>query len=196
MLNDEVVLIGILCLTLSFMGLFLFLGWRLTRESKEPRCPYTNLPMRKAEGLPFETKRKVYEYLMAMHQYDNRPFKFTKALVCRETGRLFPETIHWSGRMHIDWHFLQKRFSGQWISWGSLSDELRDRVVSLHDSLEGFQTASSSKIPSPRQVEAKYVYLKPGPLYVDINTGNLLGWKVVPDTQLEVLIVQKPNKLY
>ena len=34
---------------------------------------------------------------------------------------------------------------------------------------------------------------RPGPLYVDIETKVLLGWKVVPGTDLEVLIVQKPK---
>ncbi|HEV8052714.1 MAG TPA: hypothetical protein VGP47_09475, partial [Parachlamydiaceae bacterium] len=80
-----------------------------------------------------------------------------------------------------------------YVSWGSLTAEQQGIIRNGHDSLEGFQTDFSSPNPLPRAVEAKYALSKPGPLYVDINTKVLLGWKCVPDTDLEVLIVQKPK---
>lgn len=62
-----------------------------------------------------------------------------------------------------------------------------------HDSLDGFQFTYSSKNPGPRQIEGRYALSSPGPLYVDLETYTLLGWKNVPGTDLEVLIVQKPS---
>jgi hypothetical protein len=47
-------------------------------------------------------------------------------------------------------------------------------------------------VPQPTLIEAKYAFTKPGPLYVDISTNVLVGWQIVPDTELEVLVVQKP----
>jgi len=92
----------------------------------------------------------------------------------------------------VDWTFLQKRYPGIWVSWGSLNSDQQRAISDAHESLEGFQTEVSSPSPAPRAIEPEYAYTKPGPLYVDIQTKVLLGWKVVPGTELEVLIVQKP----
>lgn len=192
MFQQELFVTGILIFSLLFMALFLTLGWLLTKKPNIPRSPYTNLPVRRAEGLPYETKRRVYLFLEAIHQYDNRPFKFNRALHDRETGRLFQDAIDWKGKATLDWSFLQKRYPGTWISWGSLSDELKEQIRNRHENLDGFEIYTSSKQPSPRAIEAKYSYNRPGPLYVDITTGILLGWKVVTDTELEVLVVQHP----
>jgi hypothetical protein len=192
MLFQELFVMGVLVFSLLFMALFLALGWLLTKKPYIARSPYTGLPVRRADGLPYSTKKKVYVYLQEIHQYDNRPFTFKKALHCRETGRLFQDAIDWKGKAHLDWGFLQKRFAGTWISWGSLSDVLKEQVRNRHEDLEGFETLVSSKQPSPRAIEAKYSYNRPGPLYVDISTGILMGWKRVPDTELEVLVVQHP----
>ena len=64
-----------------------------------------------------------------------------------------------------------------------------------HGSLDGFQTDHSSSQSIPRLVEPEFAYLKPSPLLVDFNTATLMGWKQVPGTDFEVLIVQKPQKL-
>lgn len=130
--------------------------------------------------------------MQAYYQYDNRPFKFKKAAYCRETGRIFQDCIDWKNKIELDWTFIQNRYDGDWISWGSLSDTLQLQIRNKHESLEGFQTEISSKFPSPRQIEPYVAYAKPGPLYVDINTAVLVGWKQVPDSLMEVLIVQKP----
>lgn len=192
---EGLVVFEILLLVLLFMGFFLFIGWWLTRTPKETKSPYTGLPLRRAELLPFETKKRIYLYLQKIHQYDNRPFLFKKAALCRETGRIFQDCVNWHGKIVLDWSFLQKRFPGNWISWGSLSDELKEKIRNFHEDLEDFQTVRLSKNPSPLQIELKFVHAKPGPLYVDIDTGVLLGWQIVPETQLEVLIVQKPIRL-
>ena len=90
--------------------------------------------------------------------------------------------------------FCKSGILGNYVSWGSLTKESQDAIRDAHASLDGFQTSESSPTPSPRAIEPEYVYTKPGPLYVDLETKVLLGWKVVPGTELEVLIVQKPIK--
>lgn len=192
MFGEIEVVLGMLVVVLAFMGLFGFVGWWLTKAPKVTNSPYTGMPLQRAELLPYETRNKVARYLDAYHQYDNRPFRFKKAAYCRETGRLFPDCVNWIGQIEMDWSFLQKRHPGNWISWGSLSDELKVKIRNRHEDLAGFQSTRSSIRPSPRQVEPTFSYLKPGPLYVDIDTGILLGWKEVPNTEMEVLIVQKP----
>ena len=142
------------------------------------------------------TKGKVLKYLFDMHDYYNRMFDFNKAVIGRLTGRIFPDALSWHGAISVKWDFLQKRFPGEFVSWGSLTEEQQLMIMDKHSSLEGFQTEFSSSRPSPRAIEPEYAYKKPGPLYVDIDTGVLLGWKCVPKTDLEVLIVQKPEEIY
>lgn len=164
------------------------------RSRKRTLSPYTGLPLRSVMEISFSSLLKIQEYLSHFTDYDNKMFKVKRAAFCRETGRIFPLAITWFGEINIDWNFLQKRCSGNWISWGSLNKLQRDAIKDKHRSLEGFQTEFSCPNPSPRNIDDKYVYYKPGPLYVDLETGILLGWKVVPGTELEVMIVQKPTK--
>lgn len=154
--------------------------------------PYTGLPLRRASEISYFMAEKVWLYLEGCQQYDNQPFRFYKAAFCRETGRLFPDCVTWLDSIRVDWTFLQKRYPGQYVSWGSLNKDQQLAIRAVHSSLEGFQTENSSSQPAPRAIEPQYVYTKPGPLYVDLTTKVLLGWKQVPDTDLEVLIVQKP----
>jgi hypothetical protein len=136
---------------------------------------------------------KVLRYLYRYKQYDNRLFDLSKASFCRETGRIFQDSITWYDTISVDWGFLQKRYPGNYVSWGSLTLEQQSDIRDRHDALDGFQTERSSRRSSPRDVEPEFAFTKPGPLYVDVNTGILLGWKEVPGTDLEVLIVQKPK---
>lgn len=164
--------------------------------SKRPQAvsPYSGMPLRRASDLAYFTKEKVFAFLHQMHQYDNRPFRFNRAALCRETGRLFPDCITWYDTIRLDWSFIQKRYPGHYVSWGSLTLEQKDAIKKDHESLEDFQTDFSCETPSPRLIDPDYAYAKPGPLYVDVNTHVLLGWKNVPGTEVEVLIVQKPPK--
>jgi hypothetical protein len=166
-------------------------GWWISQRSRG-LSPYTGIPLRKASDLSFFTTEKIFQFLLSIHQYDNRIFKLNRAAFCRETGRVFQDCINWFDIIHVDWNFLTKRHPGYYISWGSLTHELQKEIRDAHDSLEGFQTAYSSPSPAPRMIEPEYAYTKPGPLYVDIQTKILIGWKVVPGTDLEVLIVKKP----
>lgn len=179
----------------SFVLLFVlfWLGWRLTQRSHSV-SPYTGIPLRRMSGISYYSAEKILQYLHGLHQYDNRIFKLSRAAFCRETGRIFQDCVTWYDIINVDWTFLQKRYPGHYVSWGSLSDEFQKVIRDSHPSLEGFQAGESSPTPAPRGVEPEYAYLKPGPLYVDPETKVLLGWKIVPGTQFEVLIVQKPIK--
>lgn len=163
--------------------------------SKHERAlsPYSKLPLRNGEDISFDNKKKILKFLFDLHQYDNQIFEFSKAAVCRETGRIFINCRTWYGTMHVDWTFLQKRFPGQYVSWGSLSDRQQESIRDSHHSLLEFQTERSSANAAPSAIEPEFAFTVPGPLYVDINTKILLGWQCVPDTDFEVLIVQKPK---
>jgi len=165
------------------------------QSQKRSVCPYTQKPMWRGEDVPLSSVEKIMHFLYyKMHSYDNRVFPMRRAMVCRDTGKIFPYSVSWWGFSKVDWFFLQKKYPGVYVSWGSLSKEQKDEIKSIHHSLEGFETEYSSMHPSPRNIEKKYAYFKPGPLYVDLETKVLLGWKCVPDTLFEVLVVQKPKK--
>lgn len=180
----------VILVVLALLGLFLFGIWK----QKRPPClsPYSRQPLQPASGMSYEAAGRVLRFLYNMHQYDNRIFDLSRAAICRETGRIFPDAVNWYNAIRVDWGFLQKRYPGEYVSWGCLTDDQKMAVAALHDSLEGFQTEFSSPNPQPRAIEAKYALAKPGPLYVDIRTNVLLGWKIVPGTELEVMVVQKP----
>lgn len=178
----------------ALIAIFIFDWWSSRRQTCP--SPYTGDPLRRGSGLPYYTAEKVLRFLFDMHEYDNRLFDLNRAAICRQTGRIFPEAVTWYGAIDVDWDFLKKRHPGEYVSWGSLSEEQQFIIKDRHLSLDGFQTDFSSPTPSPRMVEKEYAYASPGPLYVDIRTGIIVGWKRVPDTDLEVLIVQKPFEKY
>lgn len=180
-----------------FLLLIAFFGYSIwVSRTTTTLSPYTGLPLRSGAEINWMTAEKVLRFLYNMNDYHNRMFDVTRAGFCRETGRLFPDALNWYGVIKVDWSFLNKRFPGRFVSWGSLTEDQKLKISDRHRSLEGFQTKYSSSTPSPRKLEPLYAYAKPGPLYVDVDTGVLLGWKCVPDTELEVLIVQKPQEIY
>lgn len=193
--DDEITLFVTLLLLVFFVLLtvFFFGIWMSRREG----CvsPYSGLPLRRGSELSYASMEKVLRYVYNYHQYDNRIFTLGKSAVCRETGRIFPESVTWYDTIKVDWTFIQKRYPGRYVSWGSLTREQQEIVRSVHGSLEGFQTEFSSRNPLPKAVEPEYALAKPGPLYVDFDSKVLVGWKCVPTSDLEVLIVQKPLKI-
>lgn len=191
--DADVILFGAAVL-IAFLLLFAVfcIGWRISKM-KPSLSPYSGTPLRRATGLSYYTLEKVLRYLYNRREYDNRIFDIRKASFCRETGRIFQDSVTWYDVIKVDWGFLRKRYPGKYVSWGSLTVEQQSALRDRHGSLDGFQTTHSSKKAAPRAVEPEYALLKPGPLYVDIETGVLLGWKEVPGTEMEVLITQKPK---
>lgn len=179
--------------TFVILGFTFWFIWRAFRQVGGV-SPYTGVPLRRALDLPYYTIETTFRYLNSYHQYDNRIFSLKKAAFCRDTGRIFQNAVTWYDAIKVDWSFLRKRYPGYYVSWGSLTRDQQQLIRESHDSLEGFQTEFSCPYPLPREITPEYIYTKPGPLYVDFGSKILLGWKVVPGTNLEVLIVQKPIK--
>lgn len=184
---------SILLLFLLLFGVFAYGIWR--RGKRPCLSPYSRLPLRRGSDLSYSATEKVVRYLYSYQQYDNRIIELKSSAVCRETGRIFPNSIGWFDVIKVDWSFLQKRLPGNYVSWGSLTNQQQQEIREAHETLQGFQTETSSPTSSPRAIELDFALAKPGPLYVDINTKTLVGWKCVPETDLEVLIVQKPKNL-
>lgn len=185
---------AILAVFLLFVLIFFLSAW--IKRSHVVKSPYSGLPLRRASDLPYASAEKILRFLYGLHEFDNRIISLKSAAVCRETGRVFPNCITFYGTMKVDWDFLNKRFPGNYVSWGSLTDSQQEDIRAKHESLAWFQTELSSPSPSPRAIEPEYIYTSPGPLYVDLNTKVLIGWVNVPDTIFEVLIVQQPKKQY
>ncbi len=178
----------------SFALLFTAFWFTWWKSKRQGICPYTGLPLRPATDLSFFTCERTLQFLYHFRQYDNRVFKLSKAAYSRETGRIFTDCINIFDNIYVDWTFLNKRYPGGYVSWGSLNEDQQKAIRKVHGSLEAFQTETSSPTPSPRAIEPEYCYTKPGPLYVNFETKVLLGWQMVPGTEVEILIVQKPIK--
>lgn len=192
--SSTIILFSFAILT-AFLLLFaaFWLSWRYSfRETA--RSPYSGMPLRRGSDLSYYSVERVLRYLYELEDYNNRMFDLNTAAVCRETGRIFQDSITWFDTISVDWNFLQKRRPGQYVSWGSLTEDQKEFVKGIHESLDDFQLEASSKNPLPRAIEPKFALARPGPLYVDIDTYVLLGWKIVPGTDFEVLIVQHPTK--
>ena len=179
---------------LGVLAWFSWFNWKMT-WGKIDNSPYTGLPLRYARDIGYYQSEKVLAFLFHMKQYDNRMFDLRKASFCRETGRIFENSVTFLDNIRVDWNFLQKKAKGHYVSWGSLTEPQQQAIRKQHGSLKGFQTEFSSPTPSPRQVEPEFAYSQPGPLYVDVASGNLLGWKEVTGTPFEVLILQRPTKV-
>jgi hypothetical protein len=192
----NILLFGLLLLiTFTVLAVYsVYIYWIRARE----RClsPYTSKPLRYGRDVPLSSVEKIMRFLhYKVRGYHNRVFLMRRSMICRETGRIFPNSVSFTGRAQVDWNFLNKKYPGTYVSWGSLTEEQKIDLMALHGSLEGFQTEISCPFPSPRSITPEYVYVKPGPLYVDLRTHVLLGWKVIPDTSFEVLVVQKPKEV-
>lgn len=180
---------------LLFLGIAFYISYR-KQKGDTTLCPYTGNPLRYAMDLHYTARVKTMRYLYNLKEFDNQMFDFEKAAYCRETGRIFKDCVDWFGTIKVDWNFIKKMHPGDYVSWGSLTEEQKLLILQRHDSLEGFQVEESSPSPSPRSGLKIYTLQKPGPLYVDYETGILIGWKEVPETDVEVLVVQKPKKRY
>lgn len=176
---------------IAILILFLFLGWK--REVVHGnRSPYSNSIMQFGMDIARSLQKQVNEFLDEFPEEDNPQIDFTKAALCPVTGRIFTNCVVRSGKIVLDWTFLEKRLKGNFISWGALPETEQVEIRLLHPTMEGFQTEQSSTLAKPERVEREYALLAPGPLYVDRNTKIVMGWKRVPGTTFEVLIVQRP----
>lgn len=193
-ITGEIAVVAFLAAILLSIGIMiglLVLGWWVVKRQGSV-SPYTGKPMHLGEDIARSAIREIEDLLHRLDPIDNPPFDMRFAAICPQTGRIFPDCVNRFGVIRLNWNFLQKRYSGKWVSWGSLNLIQQAEVRSAHDSLEGFQTDVSCTSPFPKDIDRFHAMAKPGPLYVDLATKNLMGWKCVPGTTLEVLVVQRP----
>jgi len=158
---------------------FLFwMGWWVTNRTGGV-SPYGGETLLKGTELSFPAIQKVHDFMSRFGAIENPAIDFLRASVCRRTGRVFPNTITIFGVISVGKNYLKKRYPGKYVEWSSLSDEQKEAVFLAHGTLEGFKIVNSDGD-------------KPGPLYVDMTKKHVMGWQCVPDTILEVMIVQKP----
>lgn len=196
MSESEVVIFGLAILSAFTLLIVIFWVGHWIRSQPSSFSPYIDQPLRRCSSLSYFTKEQILRYLFFLREYDNRIFDLEKAAFCRVTGRIFPNCVTWYDRIKLDWSFLQKRHPGHWVSWGSLTDEQQRAILDAHHKLEGYQFDFSCPVPSPSNITPEYAVTVPGPLYVDLETKVLMGWKVVPETDFEVLIVTKPRGIF
>ncbi len=182
---------SLISLIVVLCGLLWF-GWWVSQR-RGCVSPYTKQPMMYGVDLPVVFARQVEEFLKSLPQPENAPFDCTKAAICRQTHRIFPDCVKPGEIIALNWGFLQKRYHGNWVSWGAVRKDIQEHIKLHHHSLDGFQLEVSSPRPKPEAVDAFYANTHPGPLYVDVLTKIFLGWQRVPGTPFEVLVVKKPD---
>lgn len=170
---------------------FLWFGWFVSKK-RGSRSPYSKQVMALGVDKAASVVCLVEDFLLNHSQPENGAFDFKKAAICEQTGRIFPDVVKRGEIIRLDWSFLQKRYPGNYVSWGSLSESEQAIARMCHESMRGFQTLSSCPNPMPKDIDGYHALLKPGPLYIDRATKILLGWQEVPETPFEVLIIQKP----
>lgn len=176
-----------------FFVVFFLLFLRKREGRRGDTCPYDGGPMSFGMDIARSLAATVNAFLQEQSQPENPCIDFTHASYCPRSGRIFPNTVIRGDRIRLSRDFLQKRWPGMYVSWGSLSEDERGVLRLLHDSLEDFQTAASSSNPLPERVEQEYIQASPGPCYVDRQKKHIIGWKKVPGTYFEVLVVQRPR---
>jgi hypothetical protein len=179
----------------SILGLFVFLLWFGWKKEKVrgSTCPYCKEPLCLGIDAARSMTAMADVFMEDQPQPENPKIDFTTAAYCPTSGRIFPNCVGANEQVVLSWDFLSKRYHGNYISWGSLSEEERGILLLLHGSLEGYQTEKSSKRVRPEDVEEELYSLSPGPLYVDRKERVVIGWKKVPGTHFEVLVVQRPR---
>jgi hypothetical protein len=201
-MNYDVEALGLRSIILVVISLFFilfvlfYLMWMNWKKEglRGDVSPYAKRPMELGIDVAKSLAALVNSFLEEMHEpHENPPIDFSLAALCPTTGRIFPNCVTKQERISLSWDFLNKRYEGNYISWGSLPEEEKAVLRILHGSIEGFQAEKSSSHVLPQNVEEEFALLSPGPLYVDRKTKILLGWKKVPGTYFEVLVVQKPK---
>lgn len=183
--------LGMIFCSLGLATLY-YMGWWLTNRPGS-YSPYSKRPMVLGNQLSFEAVEKVHNFLLSQPDGENLVFDLTRAAVCRETGRIFPDAVNSFDVIKLKKNFVSGVYPGKFVLWGTLSFEFQESLREKHHSLEGFQTQGFDRESDFTKEDRVRGFVKPGPLYVDVETGVVIGWKRVLGTELEVFIVQKPK---
>jgi hypothetical protein len=187
-----ILIIASLGAILGLLSFLLWFGWK-KEKIRGSTCPYCKEPMRLGIDVARSITNMVDAFMQEQTQPENPKIDFVTAAFCPTSGRIFPNCVGVNEQITLSWNFLNNRYKGTYVSWGSLSAEEQGILKLLHGSLEGYQTEQSSKRLRPEDVEEEFYSLAPGPLYVDRRERVVIGWKKVPGTYFEVLVVQRPR---
>ncbi len=157
------------------IALFFVIGWYFCIRSGS-RSPFTGQPFCKGRDLPYPSACNVYTFLQEYESPLNPLFSLHTSAVCRDTGRIFPNSLNTFGVIKVSKNYLNQRMKASWVSWDKLDEEDKQRVQLAHTSLEDFSLEEKSS------------------LFLDPESLILIGWRSVPNTELAVLQVQQPNE--
>lgn len=199
---EDVGLASILALFATFIGVMagllglLMIGWK-RRNAFDIGSPYSKEPLIYGGDIAKTLEGFIQDFLLTQPQPDNPPIDMMTAVICRTTGRIFPNAVgvkRGGNAVRLGWNFIEKSAAGNYVSWGALSELEQTKIKLLHGGeLEGYQLEESSKRLLPKDAEEYFKLASPGPLYVDRMNATLVGWKKVPGTHFEVVIVQRPK---
>src|SRR6185295_10132738 len=95
---------SIVFICVMMVGLLWF-GWWVAR-TRGSLSPYTKQPLMLGVDLPVSIGHHIEEYVKSLQQPENKPFEYSKAAICRSTGRIFPNAVKRGEMIQLDWSFL------------------------------------------------------------------------------------------
>ena len=164
-------IIGGIALILFFLG-----GWWLFNRTGS-KSPFTNGEMRKGIDVSYSAVQKIYAFISNFDPILNPRFDIKKAVICKQTGRIFPKSVNSFGVICIPKYYIKHYAKGSWLEWSELTQEqqldYKHRGTHL---LKGYIMRKHNQ---------------PGLLYVNLEHRLLMGWQQVPGTDFELLIKNK-----
>lgn len=146
--------------------IILYAGWKWT-NGRWGKSPFTGANLKLGSELTFDAANKVSRYMLDHSSDQNPGFDITRAAICPDTGRIFPNAIGELEIPKVSKNYLVHLAKGEWTPVSSLSDKGKERLI---NHVEDFSSYAQDS------------------LYIDLNTATLIGWKRVPGTSLQLLI--------
>ncbi len=161
---------------LSLLALFSFfaLGYFFCNR-RGARSPFSGKAMRHGKEFSFEAVSKVLAFLEAENDKDNLPFDLEKAAICEETGRIFPDALNAFEVVKLKKPYTKHFYKAKMEALENLSEK---EQMDLRENCDNFSFFS-----------------KNSSIFVDREKGNILAWKKIPETALELMLVKKITDL-
>jgi hypothetical protein len=170
---------------IGLISLFFALGWYITNRPGAV-SPYSKREMAPGSVIAFRSVEKIEDFFEDIQSQENRSFNLERAAVCRETGRIFPNCLSNFDVVTLNRNYLSAVHPGQYIDWEVLGPREQAIILAKHNDVSGYQIGDQRTKFQGQPIPS---------LYVDISTNTLIGWKKVPGTELQILVVQKPRNV-
>ncbi len=168
-------LLGLLAVGVLLLAAASFFYWWIYQ--RKARSPFTGKKLLPATCILYPAAEKIALFMQAEKQV---PIDWEQATFCPDTRRIFPKSLNQLGAVALPSPYWRGVYDKPSLTaWLFLTDEQKDEMFQLHGAIKGFQLGHQKR---------------PGPLFVDLKSKTLVGWKQVPDTDIEVLIVHYPEK--